>query len=76
MAATTTDSPAPKQEEAHTAASTGVHDVVMPTGADALDDAVIREALDDWQRVDREEELKEQSVLFVLQLPGCYVPVV
>ena len=45
VAATTTDSSAPKQEDTHTAASTGVHDVVMPTGADALDDAVIREAL-------------------------------
>ena len=66
VAATTTDSSAPKQEDTHTAASTGVHDVVMPTGADALDDAVIREALDDWQRVDREEELKEQ-----FNLPGA-----
>ena len=34
--------------------------MVLPTGTDALDDAVIREAVDDWQRESREAELKEQ----------------
>ena len=33
---------------------------MLPTGTDALDDAVIREAVDDWQRESREAELKEQ----------------
>ena len=67
VAAPMIDPSAPKLEEAQTETSTGVHGVVMPTGADALDDAVIREALDDWQRVNREAELKEQFNLLGAQ---------